>query len=51
MDEIFAPVWNHFLERIALLFCVGFGGEVICMMSVYENGLCKIYGENGFPLL
>ncbi len=39
--EISTPVWDHLFEHLALLVSIGFGGQVICVMSVYEDGLCK----------
>ncbi len=49
--KISAPVWDHFFECLGLFLCIGFGSEVICMMSAYENGLHKVYGQDGFSLL
>ncbi len=51
IDKISAPVWDHFFERLTLLFSIGFGSKVIGVMSTYEDGLREIYRENGFPLL
>ncbi len=51
IDEVSAPVWDHFFECLALLVCIGFSSEIIGVMSAYENGLCEVYCENGLFFL
>ncbi len=51
IGEIPAPFRDHFFERFGFLPFACLGGEVIRMMSAYEDGLCKVYHKDGVSFL